>query len=307
MRSIESRDLREKRIDLAIKWGLGALLPALVTGAFYYTNQGARFQIVGIIGCANAPYPSGLTTLTISSWSVIFSTISALFYCRASPVTLHALQLLTVLQPKFYVFYRHRRDTDQFLQSSTSISRTRYMRVLALGCLDILFTLPSGIVALYSTLQPHPQPVSFYPGWDVVHDQWQPRTTPFAAILASGRYAVFQVFFPRTVSLVLSLIIFALFGLTDEARGTYRSRMSGLDFDEIVLKQPSVVESGSSHGCISSGRASAFVFIIDAEDGLKLASLASSSDPKAGATRDENSMPRSGAGSADSPLIVVER
>ena len=46
------------------------------------------------------------------------------------------------------VFYRQGRDTNHFLNSNGSVSRTNYLRVLAVASIDILLTLPTGVTNL---------------------------------------------------------------------------------------------------------------------------------------------------------------
>lgn len=122
------------------------------------------------------------------------------------------------------MFYRQNKDVNRFLRSNNSISRTNYFRVLALSSIDVLLTLPFGIVdtALEITsgiAQEGDFP--FYPGWAIVHSNWAPVTLPYAEQKALGTSFLAGQYYNVWSSTILTFIIFGLFGLTMEARESY--------------------------------------------------------------------------------------
>ena len=119
------------------------------------------------------------------------------------------------------VFYRQGRDTNHFLNSNDSVSRTNYLRVLAVASIDILLTLPIGITNLVLIVLASPHKMTFYPGWQVVHSHWAPTSESYAQLLEGGTFNVARTYFTRWTSPVLAFAIFALFGLTSQARTTY--------------------------------------------------------------------------------------
>jgi hypothetical protein len=97
------------------------------------------------------------------------------------------------------------------------------MRVLAIGCLDILLTLPFGILTLY-LLAKSVFPGAgfpFYYGWGIVHGDWAPFVRQYSDFLQAGFWNIFAFYFQQWTSPVLGLAIFALFGATSEARAAY--------------------------------------------------------------------------------------
>jgi hypothetical protein len=80
-----------------------------------------------------------------------------------------------------YVFYRHSRETNEFLQSNGSVNRPNYFRILALACIDITLTLPLGTAALVLNITPGID--GFYDGWDVVHSNFEPVAFPYSEIV----------------------------------------------------------------------------------------------------------------------------
>jgi hypothetical protein len=126
-----------------------------------------------------------------------------------------------------YVFYQHSRETSEFLESNGSVNRRHYFRILGLACIDILLTLPLGIINLTAFLleairnSPPGTPFRFYYGWDFVHSNWAPYAVSYSALVSAGFWTVFNFYLENWTSPVLSIAIFSLFGLTSEARATY--------------------------------------------------------------------------------------
>ncbi|KZV64899.1 STE3-domain-containing protein [Peniophora sp. CONT] len=205
LRSVELPNPAARRKNLFIEWTLGLVLPVLIGGPIYYIVQVRRFQVVEGFGCLNASVFSILTFLLISSWSIFLPLLSILTYY---PMVVR-------------VFYRQGRDTNHFLYSNDSVSRTNYMRVLAVASIDILLTLPIGITNLVLIALAAPHTMTFYPGWKLVHSHWAPTGETYARLLEGGTFNVARTYFTRWTSPVLAFAIFALFGLTAQARATY--------------------------------------------------------------------------------------
>ncbi|KAI0036396.1 pheromone A receptor-domain-containing protein [Vararia minispora EC-137] len=195
-------------LDNVVEWTVGFGVPALVTGVFYYIVQGLRFQIEEGFGCSDTVNTSGLSFLLIYSWPIILPSISLLFYC-----------------PKIiFVFYRYSRATNDFLQSNDSVSRPNYIRLLALASVDIVLTLPFGIVSVVEEVNDlFPGfPLQFYEGWTFTHSDWAPASYPYVAYESKGGWVLANYYLSRWSSVTLALVIFLLFGLTGDARATYR-------------------------------------------------------------------------------------
>jgi hypothetical protein len=126
----------------------------------------------------------------------------------------------------FYVFYKHSRDTNRFLQSNSSVNRSGYFRILALACVDILLTLPLGVTIASSVIVDGihdylPETFQFYDGWRSVHSNWGPVAVSRSDLIESGFWNTFIFYVQNWTSIVLALAIFGLFGLTRDARTTY--------------------------------------------------------------------------------------
>ncbi|KZV61584.1 hypothetical protein PENSPDRAFT_643237 [Peniophora sp. CONT] len=216
--SLQSVDLPDKA---AVRW---LFIPLLVAGPLCetvavsyptaleltsadYINQIARFEVLEGFGCTNGLDGSILYYLTIQSWTVIPPLLSVLIY-----------------YPKVArIFYRQSRDINRFLHSNGSVSRTNYLRILALASIDILLTLPVGIVNIALSVSSNLAQggFSFYPGWDVVHGDWTPIVYTYAELKAFGPSTLAEYYFAYWASPALAFTIFGLFGLTAEARASY--------------------------------------------------------------------------------------
>jgi hypothetical protein len=113
------------------------------------------------------------------------------------------------------------------LQSNGSVSRRLYFRILALACVDILLTLPLGVINATSQILNEVRFFSsdegsfrLYYGWDTIHSDWGPIAVPYSEQVGwfMGRFVLYLEFW---TSPILAIVIFAFFGLTAEARATY--------------------------------------------------------------------------------------
>ncbi|VDB95515.1 unnamed protein product [Peniophora sp. CBMAI 1063] len=207
LRSVEPPTKAARRRDLAIEWVLGLGIPLLVAGPLYYVVQWLRFEVDEGFGCTNSPDNSILHILLIRSWTVIPPLVSITFYYP------HVAR----------VFYRHGREIDNFLQSNSSVSRTNYFRILALASIDVLVTLPIGIATIVLGVKNllSVGSIPFYFGWTYDHTDWQPESYSYTDIVSEGSFEVAEFYFIQWTSPVLAFTIFALFGVTSEARASY--------------------------------------------------------------------------------------
>ena len=119
-----------------------------------------------------------------------------------------------------WVFYVRRRETESFLASNPFINRRKYIRILILACVDAIVTLPLGILEVIVTFLN--KKVTLYP------NRWPGRSGFPQQIPAKGPdgwssnfWSVFKINWHFWVNVILAAMFFALFGLTEEARGSY--------------------------------------------------------------------------------------
>ncbi|VDC02673.1 unnamed protein product [Peniophora sp. CBMAI 1063] len=205
LRSIDQSD--NKRWNMAIDWTSGLLVPLVVAGPFYYIVQGYRFHVVEGFGCTNSQIWSILTILLMQLWNIIPPLIS---------VTLYYPKVLRT-------FYLQRKDVNSVFRGSTqTVLHKSHLRILALASIDVLLTLPIGIVnlVLFITQGLQDASIPFYPGWSYVHTGWTPVGFPYTELEAdtSGLVATYFTYWSTPA---LAFAIFGLFGFTFEARDSY--------------------------------------------------------------------------------------
>ncbi|KZV65954.1 fungal pheromone STE3G-protein-coupled receptor [Peniophora sp. CONT] len=173
-----------------------------------YIVQQLRFEVDEGFGCGNSTDGSVLDILLTRSWTVIPPLISVAFY-----------------YPRVIrIFYRQSRDINHFLQSNNSVSRTNYIRIFVLASIDVVLTLPLGIVATVLSVTDALSDgfgLPFYLGWTYDHTDWEPTSFSYQSVVAEGASSLGGQYFSQWSSPVLAFAIFGLFGVTSEARASY--------------------------------------------------------------------------------------
>lgn len=108
---------------------------------------------------------------------------------------------------------------NEFLSSSGSMSHNTYLRILALGCLDVFVTLPIGVLGLAVDIKENR--IVFYQGWTTIHSFWEPQQVT-KEMWTVTPFGTFDVKWNEWISVFFALVFFVLFGLTSEAREKYR-------------------------------------------------------------------------------------
>ncbi|KAJ7438407.1 pheromone A receptor-domain-containing protein [Mycena galericulata] len=223
LRDVAPPSRKTRLIDAGIEWGWGLGYPLLMAVVVYTLCQDARFIVLQGFGCASSTSDSWFSVVVISILPLIPPLISVFFYCP--------LIIRTV--------YIQRQSTNDFLQSNGSMSRTSYLRILALGCLDIVITLPISIINLVSFFATLSRPSSLpaYVGWEANHANFSASGVPYAD-LTDTPWDTFTTYFDYGQYAVLAFAIFALFGMTSSARSAYWSRISLVG--KLIGRKPSM-------------------------------------------------------------------
>ncbi|KZV65946.1 hypothetical protein PENSPDRAFT_689378 [Peniophora sp. CONT] len=170
--------------------------------------QQLRFEVDEGFGCRSSTDGSVLEILLLESWAVCSPLVSVIFY-----------------YPKVArILYRQSRDIDSFFQSNNSVTRTNYVRILVLASIDIILTLPIGIVTIILFLTANifsgfGSPL--YRGWTYDHTDWEPESYSYENAVAQGTSFLAAEYFARWSNPILAFAIFGLFGVTSEARASY--------------------------------------------------------------------------------------
>lgn len=126
-----------------------------------------------------------------------------------------------------WTFYHQRKAVNEFLDSGVGMGRTKYYKVMILGCADAIIVLPLNTAG--TLLAAFQQQLQFWPGWNKVHKHFLiiPRIRS-KALEASGAVLVISIRWTEMLYVFLAILFFLLFGLSDEARRRYGMVISPL-------------------------------------------------------------------------------
>ena len=120
-------------------------------------------------------------------------------------------------------YFKRNHDLDATLASNTTMNRSGFLKLLALGLFDILLTLPITILGLVQDLL-QVGITEFWPGWKAVHASFP--TIPTATSeewKSAGFWTVFFVRLSEWTNPIFAVAFFLLFGTTKQKRDWYRS------------------------------------------------------------------------------------
>ncbi|VDB87629.1 unnamed protein product [Peniophora sp. CBMAI 1063] len=209
LRVIEPLDKEARRKSRFVEWTVGFVFPLVVAGPLYYVVQGERFQISECFGCQEAVALDVLGILLVMMWGPLIPLLS-----------------VTIYYPRIaWTFYFHSRNLNHFFSSNNSVPRRSYLRALALASVDVLVTIPVNATNLALTIlwgcqQRRGSSEPFYQGWVFVHSGWGPVSGSYDDL--RQQHSLTQAYFQYWSAPVLAFVIFGLFGLTYEARASYR-------------------------------------------------------------------------------------
>ncbi|KAL4061959.1 pheromone A receptor-domain-containing protein [Scleroderma yunnanense] len=191
----------EKRRAILVDTLICVLFP-LIFIALQYVNQGHRFDIYEDVGCYPFIYNTIVAFFLSDSWPIIIGIISAV-YCGLS---LHA-------------FYRRRVQFSQFLSSNTTLSASRYFRLMALSMTELCCTLPLACFMIW--INATATPVAPWISWENTHYGFS-RVGQYPSVVWTQDYLfVVAVQMTRWATVACAFIFFAFFGFASEARKNY--------------------------------------------------------------------------------------
>ncbi|KAI0632782.1 STE3-domain-containing protein [Trametes polyzona] len=189
--------LRNVYIDVAISIGVPVIVMAL-----HYVVQGHRYNIIENIGCTPDIWNTAPAYPLVFMWPVLLGCITFVY---------SALTLRT--------FYIHRVQFNQVLSSNTSLTVSRYLRLILLCCVEMALVTPLGAFSIYiNTAGLH---VARWVSWANTHYNFS-----FVELFPT---AVWQAKFASHVAIEMgrwiypcsAIIFFMLFGFAEEARRCY--------------------------------------------------------------------------------------
>jgi len=191
-------------IDLAIGVGVPALVMAL-----QYIVQGHRFDIIEDVGCRPFTYNTPPAYPLVFFPPLIIGLISGVY----SALTIRAFYIRSV-------------EIKAVMSTNSSITFSRYFRLVALAAVDLLFTVPFSAFVIFANLKFGN--VAPWISWDDTHSGFSRIDQIPARFWRSDPVARSSMEFSRWSVVACGFVFFMFFGFADEACKNYRKAYSRL-------------------------------------------------------------------------------
>ncbi|KAF8809922.1 STE3-domain-containing protein [Phlegmacium glaucopus] len=195
----------DKRRAIMVDLAIGVGLPVLVMG-LQYIVQGHRFDIYEDFGCFPVSYYTWpiypiimLPPLFIGIVSGVYATLTIIAFCK------------------------NRSQFNAMLSSYSKMTSNRFLRLMCLAGVEVMFTVPVCIYAI--VLQTQTLPLYPWISWANVHSYFD-RADQFPALLwrdPRNRIGEISIESTRWDVVFCAFVFFIFFGFADEARKNYRS------------------------------------------------------------------------------------
>jgi len=171
-----------------------------------YVVQGHRFNIFEGIGCYPAIYNTTLAVVLVDIWPLAIALVSSVY----SGISI-------------YSFIQRRARLNEFISSTTGFSLDYYYRLTALALVNILIDVPLCAYVLGMDIADGVYP---WLGWADTHSDFSKVDLVPGVIWRADRRSVIGIETTRWFTVGVSMIFFALFGTSLQARARYRAILS---------------------------------------------------------------------------------
>lgn len=152
-------------------------------------------------------------------WPTVLGSISFILSGESAFDTLHSTYLLLALT--LHAFYKRRLEFSQFLSAHSSLSMSRYVRLMMLAISEMICTVPVSIYNMY--ISTNGIPLQPWISWANTHyDFSYVGQVPAFVWMGNPNYWI-SVELTRWLFPASALLFFLLFGFGTEARRHYRS------------------------------------------------------------------------------------
>lgn len=151
-------------------------------------------------------------------WPVLIGCVSFCYACKYPKLIL--IPMLTQrLVLTLRSFWRRRIEFSALLSSSTSLTTSRYLRLMLLSCTEMVCTIPLGAYSIYANVGGIP--IARWTNWADVHFNFGFVQIIPASIWQNNHRYVVAVEMGRWIYPCSAMLFFALFGFAEEARRNY--------------------------------------------------------------------------------------
>jgi pheromone a factor receptor len=208
---------------MALRKPLSLIIPRLPANrSADYVVQGHRFDILEDIGCYPVVYNVTLAYPLYLIWSPLLGAVSFVYSgnCHHLVLRIDWLTVSRSIALTLRSFWCRRAQFAQLVSSNSGMTMSRYLRLMALSGLDILFNVPLGILVIFIGAGQGPAP---WISWEDTHYNFS-RVARLPAILwrLDPRFEA-SIELTRWLPVFCSFVFFALFGFASEAQKHYRN------------------------------------------------------------------------------------
>ncbi|CDO69987.1 hypothetical protein BN946_scf184836.g61 [Trametes cinnabarina] len=192
---------RERRRAIYIDVTIGVGIPVVVM-LLHYVVQGHRFNILGDIGCVPTIFNTPLAYPLVYMWPPLLGCVSFVY----SALTLRA-------------FWVRRMQFRDVVCKSSSMTLSRYFRLLLLASIDMACNVPLTVLNMY--INNDGVTMSPWVSWANTHYNFSHVEQIPSILWRTNRAFVVSAELGRWIFPCCALIFFALFGFAEEARKHY--------------------------------------------------------------------------------------
>ena len=143
-------------------------------------------------------------------------------------------------------FIRRQAQFSQFLSANSSLTTSRYFRLIALACTEVMFTTPLAIFSM--VINATSAPIEPWISWENTHYHFSRVGQVPAVIWRSDNLVVVGLTLTKWSSVICAFIFFIFFGFATEARRNYSSAFTKLLLICRLKKQASTLDEKSRYG-----------------------------------------------------------
>ncbi|KAJ3886669.1 pheromone receptor [Lentinula edodes] len=203
--------------------------------------QGHRFDIIEEYGCSPTTYNTLPAYFLYYMWPVLIGLVSFVY----SSLTLRT-------------FYIRRLQFTQIVSANSTISPSRYLRLMLLALIDIMCTIPVGIYIIFIGLDG--VPLAPWISWNDTHFDFNRVVLIPSAVWRSNTSNYTAVQINRWLPIVCAFIFFALFGFAEEAMKNYR-RAFWFFARPLNFRSSSEGRSKNGKGSMFAGYVFSYIFV----------------------------------------------
>lgn len=185
--------------------------------------QGHRFNIIEGYGCTYAIPNTILSYFLYDCWPLVIGLASMVYCSTHVHFSFWLVKTHTRAGLVLRAFLKRRKQMSELVSSNRNLSLNRYLRLMGLATVQILFTVPLTIWVLVDNSQ---EPMYEWQGLENLHYGFSAVLQVPAVVWRADPLLSVSINFNMWSIIFCALIFFAFFGLAEEARRHYSVALS---------------------------------------------------------------------------------